>query len=480
MDGWERKYILSPKVLYFVLSIQFYTLHQFRSLFAKIEFHLDEAKLGVFMGIIYFLTFFTNLGVAALNDVFNRPKMLLMILITCSAIAFQFFYIKYFVAMGKITFLVVMFFYMAANTPIISILDRITLEYLTRIPGLGAKTYGRQRLFGTVGYLTANIFVEELIKSGDTYDFRVLRYFQFISTAVSLTIAFLLIKKGTRPPSSNQSIRRGFFQLLTSFNYMFFIGIILFNGICRASMTTYLSLFQKNYLLVKSYNIPKSIPAFLRYPMQMFNRNPFFTFSAAGVSFEIIIFFFSESLTGTFGLYWPLMFAQIASLIRFCAYSMLKPTTPHVFGLSCMFEFLKGVNFGFTHMVGVQLASLLCSPDIKATSQMFYNGTFVGLASMVSGLLFERVFKKVSMDDKNISNAVKQSVYIRFYVINIMLTIAAIVAFVIKYGIVDKKLSMTPWRATPVEEDRDRIQKTRKITRKKIERDERAARVPVV
>lgn len=85
----ERKYIISPKISYFVLSFQFYILHQFRSLFAREEFKIEESQIGMIMGVIYFLTFFTNLGIAAINDRFNRPKLLLMSLIAFSIIPFQ-------------------------------------------------------------------------------------------------------------------------------------------------------------------------------------------------------------------------------------------------------------------------------------------------------------------------------------------------------------------------------------------------------
>lgn len=456
-ENLERKYIISPKILYFVLSMQFYTLHQFRSLFAKEVFKINEAKLGVYMGLIYFLTFFTNLGIAAINDKFNRPKSLLMTLVVLSAVAFQFFYIQYFLDKGTVTFLVVMFLYMMVNTPIISILDKITLEHLSKIPGLGSKTYGRQRLFGTVGYLTVNLFVEELVKSKtkkNKYDFTLLKGFQLVTTIIAFFSACFLIGQGNAGTTTRQNIRSGFRNLLSNFNYMFFIGIILLNGISRASMTTYLSIFQKHYLKVESYKIPSVIPVFIRYPIEVFNRNPLFAFSVAGVSLEIVIFFFSEPLTATFGLYWPLLFSQVASLIRFMAYYYVSPDTPHVFALSCIFELLKGVNFGFTHMVGVQLAAILCSPEVKATSQMFYSGTFVGLASMVSGFLFERIFKEVSMDDSSVSDGDKKLVYQRFYMINIMLTIAAMIAFVVKYGIVDGSLSLTPWRTHSAEEEK--------------------------
>jgi len=168
--------------------------------------------------------------------------------------------------------------------------------------------------------------------------------------------------------------------------------------------------------------------------------------------FEIVIFFFSESLISSFGLYWPLFFSQVAALVRFFAYYSLSPGNNHVFGLSFLFELLKGVNFGFTHMVGVQLASILCSSEVKATSQMVYNGTFVGLSSMVSGFLFGRVFRNITMDGKGVDDSVKDGIYHRFYIINIALTIAAIIAFVIKYGVVDKVLTLTPWRPTAEEE----------------------------
>lgn len=438
MDRVNKKYLISSKVLYLVMSMQFYVLHQFRSLFAKEVFDIKDSEIGLTMGFIYFVTFFTNLAIAAFNDRFNRPKSLLIFLILSSALSFRLFYIEYFVKIGKPTLIVVMFLYMMTNTPIMSILDKITLEYLSGIEGIGPRTYGRQRMFGTIGYLIMNLAVEILIKPKDPsakYNFGILKAFHIVTTSISVITAFCLIKSNSNVNTA-QGIRKGFMGLLKNFHYMFFITIILLNGICRASMTNYLSVFFKNYLILKPCNI-ESLPSPIKYPLSIFNKNPLFTCSSMGVFLEIIIFFFSEKITFFLGLYWPLLLSQVAALLRFIAYYYLRPVNSHTFAFSCLIELLKGLNFGFTHIVGVQLASILCPIEIKATSQMFYNGTFVGLASMLSGIIFSQIFKDVTMDSNKISSAEKDAVYSKFYITNIILTLVSIVAFLIKYGFID-------------------------------------------
>ncbi|KCZ76518.1 hypothetical protein H311_02480, partial [Anncaliia algerae PRA109] len=447
----DRKYLLSIKILYLVLSIQFFTLHQFRSIFATEKFNIDKSQLGFWMGLLLFLTFFTNVGIAALNDKFNRPKSLLVVLLVTSCGFFQLFYIDGYTKNQSYIFWIVMFFYLMLNSSIIPIFDKITLENLSKIPGIGAKTYGRQRMWGTIGYLIANFSVEKLAKKKEgektVYEFGKLQFFQIFSTIFATFCTLTLIRSpNTRATTSNVS--RGFMRLLSNMNYLFFILVIFLNGICRASMTTYLSIYQTKILELKAYDV--KIPLYL-YPIKVFNDLPIFTCSFFGVLVEIILFFCSSAVTTIFGLYWPLLIAQFAALLRFFCYYLLPFDHNHVFLYSCVFELLKGVNFGFTHISGVQLATLLCPAEVKATSQMIYYGVFVGVASMFSGIIFGPLFSTGKMEDKNLPVSQKVPIFRNFFIFNIVLTLLAIGLFILKYGVSDKVLAFIPWKGAEKE-----------------------------
>ncbi|RVD92208.1 nucleoside transporter [Tubulinosema ratisbonensis] len=451
LSDLDKKYLISTKVLYLVLSIQFFTLHQFRSIFATEKFHIDKTQLGFYMGFLLFLTFFTNVGIAAMNDKFNRPKSLLVALIVSSCAFFQLFYIKSYSKSESYIFWIVMFFYLMLNSSIMPIFDKITLEYISKIPGIGAKTYGRQRMWGTIGYLIANFSVEMLAKKkvdGKTvYEFGKLQSFQLFSTFVA-TVCTLTLIKSPNVRTTTQNVFNGFLRLLSNFNYLFFILVIFLNGVCRASMTTYLSIYQTKVLELEGYKV--NFPLILK-PIEIFNNLPIFTCSFFGVLVEIILFFCSSSITTTFGLYWPLLIAQFAALLRFFCYYLLPPTHPHVYLFSCAFELLKGVNFGFTHISGVQLATLLCPPEVKATSQMIYYGVFVGIASMFSGVLFGPLFSTGKMEDENLAVSEKVGIFRKFYIFNILLTLLAIGMFVMKYGVSDRVLAFLPWKGAEKE-----------------------------
>ncbi|MEN9439616.1 MAG: hypothetical protein RL613_1115 [Fusobacteriota bacterium] len=121
-------------------------------------------------------------------------------------------------------------------------------------------------------------------------------------------------------------------------------------------------------------------------PYKYFNNNPLATTAIFGVSLEIFILYNSKWITKRFGLYWPLLFAQIFQLLRFCCCFVLNHDSTYTFAFVCIFELIKGLDFGLTQASAVQIATLLSLPHIKTTSQMIYSGTFTGLASVFAEL----------------------------------------------------------------------------------------------
>ncbi|TBT98734.1 MFS_1-like transporter [Hamiltosporidium magnivora] len=340
------------------------------------------------------------------------------------------------------------------------LLDRITLQYLHHM-NVGSKTYGRQRMWGTVGYVISNIITEKITKPTSTTDditsegkdsskdrnFDTLRPYHIITTILSSLGTFFLFKSiNTEGQRSTRDIESGWKDLLRNKAYMFFILIILLNGITRSAMTTYLTIYQSEILELKGYSIPEHWPGFIRTIINIFNENPLATSSFFGVILEITILYNSNYITTRFGLYWPLLFAQVSQFIRFFAYFCMSYKNPHAFAFSCSFELMKGLNFGFTHTSGVQLATIMCPPHLKSTSQMIYSGTFTGLSSIFAGLIFGQIFAKKKLQDKDVSMDYKVSTYQRFYLVNLIVSALSILLFVVKYGLRDRVLTWEPFR----------------------------------
>ncbi|EJW02472.1 hypothetical protein EDEG_00275 [Edhazardia aedis USNM 41457] len=449
---FNNKFLVSPKLLYFFVNLQFYTLHQFRGNFAKDFFGISKQEYGYFLGILLFATFFTNILIATLNDKFQRQRICLIGLIVVSSVFFQLFYVDSFISMFTGMFWVNMLLYLMFNTSIPPLLDKITIDKLSNLPTVGAKTYGRQRMWGTIGYLTANFLVERSLKIGTSSDISMnydnLKYYQALTTAIAAVLVFFLVKS-SRNARPRNDMMRSWSALLLNKDYMFFIFIILLNGISRAGMTMYLSIYLKDIMEVEGYDLD-NWPSFLVSFLNVFNKSPLSTISFAGVILEIIILFNAERITSFFGLYYPLLFAQAFQCFRFVCYYFAKSGTSHLFPIICIIELMKGLNFGLTHICAVQIANKLCPHHLKTTSQMIYSGTFTGLAGIFAGFMFGSIFSAEKMSSEDMSTSEKAKTFSNFFLLNIAFTILSIGLFVARYGqLGTRNLHWPFWRSAP-------------------------------
>ncbi|KAG0441175.1 hypothetical protein DMUE_1250 [Dictyocoela muelleri] len=450
ISNLNRKFILAPKCLYLVTAMQFYVIHQFRPQFSLEKFKIDRKTYGQGMGLLLAITFITNIFIATMNDKFDMPKFFMIGLLASSSFFFQTFFFESIQSISKLVFWLNMLLYLVFISAIPPLLDKFTLEYLSKIPNVGAKTYGTQRMFGTLGYLIGNFIVERLIRNdvgkGD-YNFDNLRLYQLGITALAIVLCFFLISSYSRTGRhSSADIRNSWIELLKNFNYMFFIFIILLNGITRAGMTLYLSDYFKSVLRLKSYSLPKSWPGIIKTPIGILNDNVLSTTATFGVIFELICLFFSKNIIGMFGLYWPLLFAQIFQFLRFFGYYTLSYKGSNLFMAACFLEMLKGLNFGLTHASGVQIATILCPPYLKATSQMIYSGTFVSVSSIVAGFFYGRLFSSDSIKDKKLSVSAKADMFQKLFFDSMMISLLSIILFIGKYGFKDGLLSLSSMR----------------------------------
>lgn len=448
LKNLDHRFILTPKILYFFINLQFFTLHQFRTNFAMQSFGISEGTYGMIAGLCLFVTFFSNIGLATTNDRLNKQKYFLAFLILLNMFVFQGFF---FIGKSANLFWGVFILYIITNNSVPPLLDKLTIEYLSKIPGVGPQTYGRQRLWGTIGYVVANWIIEAIVKrkSDDPtekiLEFDNLRFYNVITSVIVLSLIAVLIHA-----SSRASVRHDIFaswqSLLGNRAYFFFIFIILLNGITRGSMTFYLTTYLTNVVGLESYDIPDSVPKFFAWPLEILNKSPIATSSMFGVLFEIIILYNAKIITGAIGLYWPLLLAQVAQVFRFIGYLNLNTGATHRFPYVCCLELMKGMNFGLTHISAVQIATSLCPVHLKTTSQTIYSGAFTGLSGVFAGWIFGSIMKGVK-DKKGRSNA--EPTYRLFFYVNIFITLFCILLFIYRYWFVERVLSFTRSQETP-------------------------------
>lgn len=422
---------LTPKLMYIAVNLEYFIFYGFRHPFF-VEKKIDENTISLTFAIMQFVTFFSNMGVAYYTDKIQRPKGVLIGCLLAAAATFQLLFLPMPTYLCCMSFILYSTFILST----VPLLDRIVLEYLQR-RNAPASLYGRQRMFGTFTYLVTNYISETLVyQSGEKKpdgknkeNFGNLQMFYLVAAAItSGTVLFLAPKDGSAAERAQAREPPQISKVLKNKAYLFFLLIILLNGITRGVLTVYLSSYYLKILKLESLEVPSSVPGSLTWLAKMFYDHPVSTCSAFGVILEITIFFCANRLVKIFGLYWTFLISQVAQCIRFLSYAMLPVDYPYRFEVACMLELLKGVNFGLTHLSGVQLAVLLVPSNLKSTSQMIYAGTFVCLGGMVGSLM--GMYCKIT----------SESGALNMFLGGAALSALAVLLIIGKYGFIDHKL----------------------------------------
>lgn len=496
----ETSYLLSPKIIYLIINLQFYGFHQLRSAFAREKFNISDNEYGKFTGYTQFITFFTSVFIGSISDRSRQYKRILLFLIVASTVVFVNFYISSLMKIHSIMFWAFMLLYLMLNNPKQPLTDKIMIEYLEDTAS-GSKVYGRQRLWGTISLSLATFVCEWCtLKSDGSFNFDNLIHYNVIATIMAILVVVFLVNARSERFYSAQQIKENikaedksninedekdntkiedkdnikaedkdntkiedksntkenekdkankvssarnlsksgaFIELLKNKEFIFFFFVIFSNAITRSALTIYLTIFHKEILKIKPYALPDNLPKITKMMISPFNNNPISTLTTFGIVFEMVIMFFSEGILTRFGFFWPLIFAQIVSLIRFLSYYFISPSNKHVYGLSCIFELFRGIYFGLIHISSVHIAPRLAPPHLKATSQMIYQGTFSALGSLISGYFFGDMFKSQLADLSVESRGV---VYKKIFLINTFITLGTILVCLIKYGLKDRVL----------------------------------------
>ncbi|KAI4291196.1 hypothetical protein PAPHI01_0470 [Pancytospora philotis] len=459
----EERYLLMPKILYFAVNLQYYTLHQFRPRFARMKFGVSTSLYGKMSGIIMFSTFFTNIMIGGVSDKTGRPKGVLLFLTAVTAGLFALFYVNGLMGLGAAAFWGVLFLYLIFNNPKQPLLDKIVLDYLGKMSA-GPKVYGKQRMWGTVAYTAATLSSEWCLKIGAStdskgkvnYNFDNLLYYSFITTGLALFALLVLTSEKSREvpgeaaeeaeaeqakSGENQStegaqsvsMTQEYLSLLKNKEFLFFILIIFSNAITRSAMSMFLTSFHEEVLELKPYSMPDNWPMWFKSTVGLLNNNPITALTFFGTFFEVLVMFAAEPILTRLGYFWPLLIAQVCSLFRFFAYYSIGTNNPHAYAICCVVEFIKGIYFGLAHISSVQIATCLAPPHLKATSQMIYQGTFNALGSLMGGYIFGMMFDGVKGD-------AQERVFRQLFLINGFVSFATIALYFYKYGVRDRVL----------------------------------------
>jgi MFS_1 like family len=426
------KYLIVPKLLYVTLSLVFYSLHQFRTPFVTHQYGITKGDFGVKFSFVQLIAFLVNLWIAAVNDETGKQKFVISGIVIASAAIFQMF----FMISSPLLFWGLFTVYFGILSASIPLLDKVVIDYLNSIPGAGPSSYGSQRVFATIGYLLANFMIEKTIDvSSDEKDFSGLQYYNIVVALISALCIFLFVKN-LAPQRTTRNYLQSMKQLARNKEYLYFIMIITLTGVSRAAMTVYLSSYYTDVLKFDKLGPSFNVISPLRPIVNFLFENKQSTTTLFGCALEIVVFFNSSIIIQKLGLFWPILLAQFFQLLRFTSYYFLDYKNKNSFIYCCGIELFKGANYSLIHSSAVLLATKLCPPHLRTTSQIIYNGCFVAVGTILSGAIFNKVFQPST----KLTRIESSGEFKKVFAINIFISLAIIGLFVFKYGVLENLL----------------------------------------
>lgn len=405
----NQKYLITPKLLYFFLNLEVYAFYVFKGSFIKKFLQIDAKKYGFLMSLMACIGFPCMTMWGRLADHLGRPKLVLTVLAIATAATFELLAFQVGAPKSTTHYVWVTFvlsLYALFFCGLCPLMDIIALKILSGNPAFNKEMYGRQRLWGSLGYCVSTLMAAYLMgRIGDRALFGIIPacalvfcLVLFFAGPADMPKARHSIEQDTALPTKKpeeeeqqqqkkkkeeeerkqreeqemmeqmpkwrRKIRWPLLRLLTDGGYLFFLLAVFMTGSSRSIMTNYLSMYWE-------------------LGMEL-SKNTVAIAAIFGVVIEVVIFFFASHLA-FMGNFWMLLLAQLAMALRGWLYAFLPPQSslyPAVFAI----ELLKGAAFGFTQLAGVKVASASAPPSLQATSQAIYNSVYAQLPAVIAAL----------------------------------------------------------------------------------------------
>jgi PPP family 3-phenylpropionic acid transporter len=344
--------LLASKVFYFFFFGAMAVLTPFLALYyAQIGF--SGTQIGFLIGLTPFITLFSASLIGAVADVTQQYRRLLMIsVVGLSLMVFTISQVTSFFWLIPVVVLYALFF-----APILPLVDKTVLDSL----GNNKNQYGRQRLWGTVGWglaaPAAGLVIEQTSLTWIFYICFVLLMGAF------LVSTWLPVRRVNLAGHFSDGIR----LLLRNWRWATFLAVAFVAGAGLAVINTYL------FLLMDQLGATKTMMGL--------------AMTVATVS-EMGVMFFSDRLLMRWGTRGLLAVSLGCLALRLTAYGLIQ-TSQWIL----VIQLLHAPTFALLWIAGVAHADRLAPAGTGATAQGLFSGVTMGLGAafgaIAGGLLYQ-------------------------------------------------------------------------------------------
>lgn len=241
--------------------------------------------------------------------------------------------------------------YAFLSAPILPIVDHTVVSLL----GVNRDRYGRQRLWGAIGWGVIGPLTGWLVDQ-----FGLLLIFPFYLVLFGLTLASILRLKIHPVKPAGAPFWRSLTRLTSNRRWLIFLFVAYVSGSCLGVVNNYLFLYMDE---LKSSSTLMGIAL------------------AVGTISEIPILFFSNWMLRRWGPRGLLTISLAAYVLRAFGYSIAAEPWQAV-----ALQLLHGPTFSTMWVAGVSYASEIAPPGLGATAQSLFSSTSMGLGGITSAM----------------------------------------------------------------------------------------------
>lgn len=429
--------LAGPKLIYTSMSFIYYGFYVYRTNWATDVLGFNTQSFGDMSASMALVGFISMTLWGSLTDWSGRPRAILTCVATGTAGSFALFLIDWRALVGEgrwlfVIYMGILLVYAMFSAGFQALSDDQALRLLAKTD---TRLYGRQRVFETLSFGLTMTILGPLI---DSHGLSVLYYWVTAAALLFITVIYIF---GTdaqpnrttddanpdalastvpekMPASSDDDLKITFHQkeliissttdllegattataappklpfklLLSNPNFLFLLFGVFLTGFARSVMSTFLTHYLKTEMKLTATETGRA--------------------AVSGVIFEVVVFLASTHCLRAIGIYWMLILAQMAMVIRGWAYVFIPAEARFLWAVYGV-ELLKGIAFGLTQSAGVRLASELVPPGLEATAQSLYTGMY----SMFPGVLAAFVGGRVYQEQRSCLLQLHQSQVLRY------------------------------------------------------------------
>lgn len=476
LQGIIHRWLILPKLLYFMLNLLVYSLHAFQTKFYIKNWNFTAYQVGYMMALQCF-NFLGSIFWSQLADRTGKHRTITIVnaFIFCALntlMLVHFFDSERFTGKLWITGLNTLSgIFLSGLFPLV---DAQVVGILSKDGSFSKDIFGRQRLWGSISHSVATGMsngLRTLYKSeGGMFIGMNTAAILFVTSVWLAVPGDLKIEKGKphhgggekkkdiEAPSPSPSplgegqkaqeeaqiveaamaptpapappvhvkesavkVKNPTFVLLSMPAFLFFLCFILVAGYTRSIMTIYQKYFVADVL---RKNDESSVY------LDIFRA----------VS-EVGTFFFAQQIIGFVGVHWALIVSQLAGLIRMLVYGMYSHLPENEMvrdGIIYGAELLKGINTGLMVSSAVKIVTEMAPKGCENTAQGLFSGTYAGLSMAVSGILGGLLLHVWPVNSKESEIQQDSSRFEGMFLVSTIACFLLIIAFTVKYAVVDK------------------------------------------